>query len=93
MHLLHFAVAIPSLPLLEIVTTDIALFNAGKIALSHTLLHVACLTLDERYTQLPSKATYPSIRETRSLSELDGKIKDKQSSQTTNNYIDARKLL
>ena len=92
-HLLHSAVAFLSLLLLEIIATDVALFNACETAPGYTLLHIACLPLDERCIQLHSKAIDTSIHETRNLSELDGKIKDKQSSATTNNYIDARKVL
>lgn len=92
-HLLHFAVATLSVPLLETIAVDVALSNAGVTALGHTLLHIACLPPDERYIQLHSKAIYSSIHETRNLSELDGIIKARHSDRMTGDYITARDIL
>ena len=68
--ILHFAVARLNLRLLQTVAADVPLFKAGITALGHTLLHIACLPLDESWVQIHSEPIYRSCHETRNLSEL-----------------------
>ena len=67
-HILHFATALLSPSLLVSVSASIALNNAGTTALGHTLLHVACLPLDDTYIQIFSEKIYQSIHSVRTLS-------------------------
>lgn len=77
LHLLHFAVAALSLPILETIATGVALTNPGTTAPGHTLLQIACWPLGELYIQLHSKAIHSSVHVTRNLSELYGNTKAK----------------
>jgi hypothetical protein len=70
-HLLHFATACLSLPMLHRITQDTQLKNAGKTALGHTLLHVACLPLTSAFIQFASKKIFRSIHE---VSDLSSKV-------------------
>jgi len=65
-HFLHFLVArhIPSL--LSNMTKYIPLHTAGATELGHTLLHVACLPLDDKHIQVFAQKCYDSIHEVRS---------------------------
>ena len=67
-HILHFATALLSPSLLVSVSASIALNNAGTTALGHTLLHVACLPLDDTYIQIFSERVYQSIHNVRTFS-------------------------
>lgn len=68
-HLLHFAAAILSIPLLRKLTTSVSLHNAKSTAVGHTLLHIACLPLDQNYIQRYSSKCWASIHEVRSFSQ------------------------
>lgn len=92
-HILHFAVARLSLSLLEVIVQAVSLAEAGTTALGHTLLHIACLPLDERFIQMHSEAVYKSVHETRNLSELEGCLKARHDNPQTNNYLTARDIL
>ncbi|KAI4182812.1 MAG: hypothetical protein LQ348_004798 [Seirophora lacunosa] len=92
-HLLHFAVATLSLPLIETISAHVPTSHAGKTALGHTLLHVACMPLDERYIQMHSEAVYRSIHETRNLSETEGVIKPEHKDLASNDYVTVRPVL
>ena len=67
-HILHFATALLSPSLLVRVSASKSLKNAGKTALGHTLLHVACLPLDDTYIQISSEKVYQSIHNVCTLS-------------------------
>ena len=67
-HVLHFLVARHELVLLHNVTKYIHLNTAGITALGHTLLHVACLPLNDKHIQIFAPKCYASIHEVRSLS-------------------------
>ncbi|KAL8847372.1 MAG: hypothetical protein Q9221_007583 [Calogaya cf. arnoldii] len=69
--LLHFAVARLNLPLLQAIAADVPLDSAGRTALGHSILHIACLPLDESWVQMHSRPVFTSCRKTRNLSELD----------------------
>ena len=84
-HILHFAVARLSLPLVKAIVKYMPLKTAGKTALGHILLHVVCLPLDERYLNLHSEAIYISIHETRDLSEVDPCFKACRADSQSNN--------
>jgi len=67
-HLLHFATARLSLPMLQRITQDTELKNAGKTALGHTLLHIVCLPPTSAYIQFSSEKIFRSIHEVSDLS-------------------------
>ena len=69
--MLHLAVARLDLHLLRTVAADLPLPQAGPTALGHTLLHIACLPLDQSWVQMHSEPIFKSCRETRNLSESD----------------------
>lgn len=69
--ILHFAVARLDLTLLETVAADLKLEKARETALGHSLLHIACLPLDESWIQMHSEPIFKSCHETRNLSELE----------------------
>ena len=63
-HLLHFATAhLNKKLLLEIVETGIPLHSAGKTALGHTLLHVACLPPTQLHLQVFAPKIFESIHD------------------------------
>lgn len=66
-HILHFAVARLDLGLLKRVITKTPLANAGKTALGHTLLHIACMPADASQVQRYASVICRSIHETRNL--------------------------
>ena len=67
-HILHFAAARLSLPMLQRITQNTALQNAGVTALRHTLLHIACLPPNSAYIQFASEKIFRSIHEVSDLS-------------------------
>ena len=85
--LTHFAVARLDLHLLKTVTADVPVNAAGKTALGHTVLHIACLPLDESWVQMHSGPIFTSCRETRNLSELD------DATEGAGDYVKSRKVL
>ncbi|KAL8995731.1 MAG: hypothetical protein Q9169_004589 [Polycauliona sp. 2 TL-2023] len=85
--LVHFAVARLDMSILKTVTTDVSLSVAGRTALGHNLLHIACLPLDESWVQMHSLPIFTSCRETRNLSELE------IVSEGAGDYLHARKIL
>ena len=68
MHILHFVTTLLSPSLLERISASIILNNAGTTALGQTLLHIACLPLDDTYIQIFSKKVYQLIHTVRTLS-------------------------
>ncbi|MCJ1382024.1 hypothetical protein MMC17_005136 [Xylographa soralifera] len=70
-HILHLVVARLNLALLEkvisITRADIAILR--PTALKHTLVHIACLSLDETWTNVHAATVYASIHEQRSTSD------------------------
>ena len=92
-HILHFAVARLSISILEAIVDDVPIDSAGTSALGHTLLHVACMPLDERFINMCSKAIYDSIHETRDLSEMCAELKHQYEGAQINNYAEARTIL
>ena len=85
--ILHFAVARLDLHLLKRIAVDVPLSNAGRTALGHTLLHIACLPLDESWVQTHSEPIFKSCHETRNLSELE------VFEEGTGEYVKAREVL
>jgi len=69
-HVLHLAVARLELDTLIHVATQIPLYTAGITALSHNLLHIACLPANARQIQSRSFMIRGSIHETRDLSSM-----------------------
>ncbi|KAL8755805.1 MAG: hypothetical protein Q9184_004690 [Pyrenodesmia sp. 2 TL-2023] len=69
--LLHFAVAKLDLQMLKTIAADVPLSEAGRTALGHSILHTACLPLDETWVQMHSLPIFTSCRETRNLSEME----------------------
>ncbi|KAL8904124.1 MAG: hypothetical protein Q9207_003475 [Kuettlingeria erythrocarpa] len=69
--LLHFAAARLDLHALRTIAADVPLSAAGRTALGHSILHAACLPLDESWVQMHSEPIFNSCRETRNLSEMD----------------------
>lgn len=67
-HVLHFTAALTSLALLEKVAALIPLGNAGATSLGHTLLHIACMPLDDTYIQFYSEKVHQSIHNVRTFS-------------------------
>ena len=67
-HILHFATVLLSPSLLVRVLASTTLDNTGTTSLGHTLLHVACLPLDNTYIQISSEKVYQSIHNVRTLS-------------------------
>lgn len=89
-HILHFAAARLDCELLRCVSNIVPLHNAGKTALGHTLLHVACLPLSEKHVQMHSKEIYESIHEIRSLSEESAETAYIEGRDPEDNYVQAR---
>ncbi|KAI4181543.1 MAG: hypothetical protein LQ346_006747 [Caloplaca aetnensis] len=84
--LLHFAVARLDLQALKTIAADVPLSSAGRTALGHSLLHVACLPLDESWVQMHSEPIFKSCRETRNLSEMD------IAAEGPGDYVQARRV-
>lgn len=83
--LLHFAVAKLDLQMLKTIAADVPLSEAGRTALGHSILHTACLPLDETWVQMHSLPIFTSCRETRNLSEMEIAV------EGTGEYIQARR--
>lgn len=92
-HILHFAAAKLSLPLLKAIVEAVPLADAGTTALGHTMLHIVCLPLDERFVNWHSEPVYRSVHETRDLSELSGALKARFGETQSNDYSTARDIL
>ncbi|KAI9775111.1 MAG: hypothetical protein M1839_001422 [Geoglossum umbratile] len=67
-HILHVAVATLALPVIRRVAADIPLSAAGVTALKHSLLHIACLPLEDTHVNFYSEKIHQSIHEMRILS-------------------------
>ena len=89
-HILHFAVARLDCELLRCVSAAVPLGAAGATALGHTLLHIACLPLNERYIQMHSKEIYESIHEVRSLSDESAEMAHIEGRDPADSYVRAR---
>ena len=89
-HILHFAVARLDPELLRCVSGAFPLASAGVTALGHTLLHIACLPLNEQYVEMHSQAIYDSIHEMRSLSEESAQTAQLEHRHPADDYIQAR---
>ena len=68
-HLLHHAVATLDLNLILRVEADVPLSSAGKTALGHTLLHIACLPRDQKQLNSISPEIDKSIHDLRTIPE------------------------
>lgn len=67
-HVLHIAAATLDLSVLQEVAARVPLREAGKTALRHTLLHVACLPAGDAGVQHFSAKVHASVHEVRALS-------------------------
>lgn len=84
--ILHFAVAKLDLEMLKTIAADIPLSDAGRTSLGHSILHIACLPLDESWVQMHSAPIFTSCRETRNLSEMEIAV------EGTGEYVQARRM-
>ena len=66
-HALHIATAQLSVPLLRYLSSKILLDRAGKTALGHTLLHIACLPLEPSEINQSSSLIATSVTRMRTL--------------------------
>lgn len=70
-HILHHAVATLDINLVQRVEKDVPLSEAGRTALEHTLLHIACLPPGQKHLNSLSSKIDQSIHDLRVLPEPD----------------------